>query len=491
MQFLERRDFLKQSAGLAGLIAAGYFAEDAPAAEQEAQPAQPRGANERLNIAVIGVRGRGKDHIGGLANRHNCRVTHLCDVDEAVIGPAFTLVQERQGAAPKVVRDLRRIMDNRQIHAVTIATPNHWHSLAAIWAMQAGKHVYVEKPVSHNVWEGRRLVEASRHFNKICQAGTQIRSNPGIREAIQYVQDGRLGRCTVARGLCYKARPSIGHVNAAQEPPRTMDYNLWCGPAANRPPHRNHRTNGTVHYDWHWIWEYGNGDLGNQGIHQMDVARWGLGKSELPRSCISVGGRFGYVDDGETPNTQMAVMDYNGAELIFEVRGLSPMGNYRNAQVGNVFHCADGYLVCTSYTNAIAFNNDNREIRRFSGSGDHYGNFAACVRSNRRQDQKGEILEGHLSSALCHLANISYRLGRQVAFDRRNGVLGENREANETMTRMVDHLRAREVALDRVMLTVGQRLNIDVRAENFGNDRAANALLTREYRKGFEVPARF
>jgi predicted dehydrogenase len=491
MRFLDRRDFLKQSAGLSGLIAAGYFATDAVVAAQEAQPAQPRGANERLNIAVIGVRGRGLDHISGLAGRHNCRVTHLCDVDTAVTGNAVTRTQKGQGGeSPAVVQDLRRIMDNKEIHAVSIATPNHWHSLAAIWAMQAGKHVYVEKPVSHNIWEGRRLVEASRHYNKICQAGTQIRSNPGIREAIQFVQDGKLGRCTVARGLCYKSRPSIGHCNGPQQPPRTMDYNLWCGPAANRPPQRNHGSNGTVHYDWHWIWEYGNGDLGNQGIHQMDVARWGLNKSELPRSCISLGGRFGYIDDGETPNTQMAVMDYGDAELIFEVRGLSTQA-YRGAMVGNVFHCADGYVVCTTYNTAIVFNNENRELRRFGGNGDHYGNFASCVRSGRRQDLKGEILEGHLSSALCHLANISYRLGRATPFERRNGVLGDNREANETLTRMVDHLRAREIALDKVMLTVGQRLNVDVRAETFGTDAAANRLLTREYRKGFEVPARF
>jgi len=323
MRFLDRRDFLRQSAGLAGLISSGYFLGEVDAGQAPAAQPNPGGANERLNIAVIGVRSRGIDHIGGLAGRHNCRVTHLCDVDTAVTGAAVARTQKAQGGvAPAVVQDLRRIMDNKEIHAVSIATPNHWHSLAAIWAMQAGKHVYVEKPVSHNVWEGRRLVEASRHYNKICQAGTQIRSNPGIREAIEFVQAGKLGRCTVARGLCYKSRPSIGHVNAAQEPPRTMDYNLWCGPAANRPPQRNHPRNGTVHYDWHWIWEYGNGDLGNQGIHQMDVARWGLNKSELSRSCISLGGRFGYTDDGETPNTQVCVFDYGDSELLFEVRGL-------------------------------------------------------------------------------------------------------------------------------------------------------------------------
>jgi predicted dehydrogenase len=356
--------------------------------------------------------------------------------------------------------------------------------------MAAGKHVYVEKPVSHNVWEGRRLVEAARHYNKICQAGTQIRSNPGIRQAIEFVRSGNLGACTVARGLCYKSRPSIGRVNGPQQPPRTMNYDLWCGPAANRPPQRNHARNGTVHYDWHWIWEYGNGDLGNQGIHQMDVARWGLGKNELSRSCISVGGRFGYTDDGETPNTQIAVFDYGTSELIFEVRGL-PTSAYRGAMVGNVFHCANGYVAFTSYNTAIVFNNDNQEMRRFGGGGDHYGNWVRAIRANRRQDLHGDVLEGHLSSALCHLANISYRMGRQVAFDRRNGVMGENREANETLGRMVEHLRGNNVALDQSMLTVGRRLTLNVENENFGDDREANRLLTREYRKGFEVPARF
>lgn len=491
MRFLDRREFVKQSAGLASLISSGYFLGESQAGQQaQPNPNNTGGANERLNIACIGVRGQGRSHVAGYAGRHNCVVTHICDVDTAVVAPAVQSAQKQQGSEPRVVQDLRRIMDDKSIHAVSIATPNHWHALAAIWAMQAGKHVYVEKPVSHNIWEGRRIVEAARHYNKICQTGTQVRSQPGIREAIEYVRAGKLGKTTVARGLCYKPRGSIGHVTGPQEPPRTMDYNLWCGPAANRPPHRNNGRNGTVHYDWHWIWEYGNGDLGNQGIHQMDVARWGLGKNELSRSAISLGGRFGYVDDGETPNTQLCLFDYGDSELIFEVRGLRT-DPYRAASVGNVFHCTDGYLVFTSYNNGVAFDNNNRELRRFTGSADHFGNFIRAVRSGRREDLNADILEGHLSSALCHLANISYRLGRPTPFDRRNGVLGENREANETLTRMVDHLRANNVQLDKASLVVGRRLNVDVRAENFGNDQEANRLLTREYRKGFEVPSRF
>ena len=485
MAFFDRRDFLKQSAGLAGAIAGAGLAESVDAAPG-ATPARAA-ANERLNVAVIGVNGRGKDHIRGFAGRHNCVVTHLCDVDTTVPGAAVRQVERAQGRAPQVVQDLRRIMDDRSIQIVSIATPNHWHSLAGIWAMQAGKDVYVEKPVSHNISEGRRLVEASRRFNRICQAGTQIRSSSGSRAAIAFLRSGRLGEVRVARGLCYKRRDNaMGRVTSVRQVPvpAGLDFNLWLGPAPQQPFHEN-----LVHYRWHWYWDFGNGDLGNQGIHQMDVARWGLNQSGLPRTCLSVGGRFGAPDQAQTANTQFAVMDYGSAKLIFEVRGLNTPA-YRGANVGNVFHCTNGVLVFTSYTNAIAFDNDGNQIQRFSGPDDHYGNFVAAVRSRRREDQNGEILEGHVSSALCHLANISYRLGTQQPFRPRTLAFGDDREAYETLARMEEHLRANAVPLDQTNYLVGRRLTIDAQNERFVNDDEANRMLTREYRKGFEVPAR-
>jgi predicted dehydrogenase len=483
MSFFTRRDFLKQSAGLAGAAAAaGSFAPSIEAA-QGAAPA-PAGANDRLHVAILGVRGRGKDHIRGFAGRNNCVVTHLCDVDTAVVGPAVRLVERAQNQAPRVVQDLRRIMDDPTIHIVSIATPNHWHSLAAIWAMQAGKDVYVEKPISHNVSEGRRVVEASRRYNRMCQAGTQIRSSTGSRQAIEFLRSGQLGEVRVARGLCYKSRPSIGRTTGDQPIPATIDYDLWCGPAPRTPLRRRN-----LHYDWHWIWNYGNGDLGNQGIHQMDVARWGLGRNELPRSVISVGGRFGYVDDGETANTQICVFDYGNADLIFEVRGL-PTGNFRGANVGNVFHCTNGTLVFPSYTSAVAYDLQGNVIRRFSGPDNHYGNFVGAVRSRRREDLNGEVLEGHLSSALCHLGNISYRLGSQQPFSPQTRAFGDDREAYETLARMEEHLRANAVPMDNSNYQVGRRLTIDPQTERFVNDEEANRQLTREYRTGFEVPAR-
>jgi predicted dehydrogenase len=482
MSFLNRRDFLKGSAGLgAALAGAGLVGSSSEAAQEQNQRG---GANERLNVCVIGVNGQGKGHVGGYSGRHNCVVTHICDADSAVVRSAMDIAQKGQGFAPRYEQDLRRIMENRDIHVVSIATPNHWHALAAIWAMQAGKDVYVEKPVSHNVSEGRRIVEVARRTGKICQTGTQIRSNPGIKEAIDFLRSGKLGKVLVARGLCYKRRDSIGRAEGEQPIPKTVDYDLWCGPAPRRPLTRRR-----LHYDWHWTWDYGNGDLGNQGIHQMDVARWGLGKNELARSSLSVGGRFGYEDDGETANTQISVFDYGDSQLIFEVRG-RPTKPFRGADVGNVFHCSDGYMVFPRYNVAIAYDLKGQELQRWTQGGNHFGNFIQAVRSRRHEDLNADILEGHLSSALCHLGNISYRLGQRVLFNGRTRAFGDNREAGETFARMQEHLRENGIAEDGATYVLGRRLTLDPKTERFSNDDEANRHLTREYRRGFEVPAR-
>lgn len=481
MNWLSRREFLKTT-GAAGAVTGASFLADLQAGERPS----PRGPNERLNVCVIGIRGRGADHLRGFAGRNNCVVTHVCDADSGAARNAITNVNKAQGSEPRFEQDLRRIMENRDIHIVSIATPNHWHALAAIWAMQNGKDVYVEKPVSHNVSEGRRMVEIARHHNKICQAGTQIRSALVIKHAIDYLQAGRLGRLQVARALCYKPRGSIGRAQGEQAIPKTVNYDLWCGPAPRNPLRRLR-----LHYDWHWTWDYGNGDLGNQGIHQMDVARWGLGKNELARSVVSVGGRFGYTDDGETANTQVAMFDYGDQKLIFEVRGLRT-DPYRGAGVGNVFHCSDGYLVMPGYDAAIAYDNRGREIHRWEQRLDteHYDNFVRAVRSRRREDLNGDILEGHLSSALCHLANISYRMGRPVAFNDEARHFGADADAAETFDRMRTHLRSNQIPLEKTSFINGPRLVVDVKAETFGNNRDANRHLTREYREGFVVPAR-
>ena len=485
MYSLSRRDFLKGSAAIAAAASLPPLLQQTTEA---ALPPNNGGPNDQLRVAVIGVRGRGRAHVGGFAGRNNCIVTHVCDCDSGVVGPAINSAARAQGGRrPEFVQDLRRIMDNRDIDIVSIATPNHWHALGAIWAMQNGKHVYVEKPVSHNVWEGRRIVEISRSTNKLCQAGTQIRSASGARQAIEYIHSGELGRVRVARGLCYKPRGTIRTAGAqGGEIPETINYDLWCGPAPVQRPMRRIR----LHYDWHWTWDYGNGDLGNQGIHQMDVARWALNQNQLSNSVVSLGGRFGYEDDGETANTQMAVFEYpNNAQLIFEVRGLRT-GAYRDARIGNVIHCENGIMVFTSYSSAVAFNNDGEMIRRFSGGGDHFANFVQAVRANRRQNLNGEILEGHLSSALCHLANISYRMGSDSRFSNQIAAFRDNEAAQDTFERMRSHLSDNNVPVNTASYKLGPTLEMNPETERFTNNERANAQLTREYRRGFEVPAR-
>jgi predicted dehydrogenase len=485
MPSLSRRDFLHDSAALAAAVAgAGLLPNLAFAAP--AKKGKKGDANDTLHVAVIGVRGRGREHVHGFAGAHNCVVTTICDVDEAVIGHAIKDAEKLQGKPAKYEQDLRRVMDDKSIDIVSIATPNHWHALAAIWAIQAGKDVYVEKPVSHNVSEGRRIVEAARKYNKICQTGTQSRSSDGIKKAMDFLHAGKLGKVKISRGLCYKPRPSIGRCKGPQQPPKMMDYDLWCGPAPLKLPHRN-GINGPVHYDWHWIWEYGNGDLGNQGIHEMDKARWGLGVNELPRSVISVGGRFGYIDDGETANTQVCVYDYGDRQLIFEVRGLAT-DPLRKVRVGNIYHCDDGVLVIPNYSGGVALANDGSVIQKFGGGGDHFGNFVNAVRSRKASDLNADILEGHLSSALCHLGNISYRVGALVPFSQKTKAFGDNKDAAEAFERMESHLKEDKVPLDSTSYHLGRHLAFDPQAERFVNDTEADTYLTRQYRTPFVVP---
>jgi predicted dehydrogenase len=479
MRSINRREFMHDSAALAAALAgAGALGGEVHAAKAKAA----KKASDLLRVACVGVNGRGMAHVGGFAGSNDCMIATICDTDEAVAGKALKASEKAQGVMPKFEKDIRKVLEDKSIDIVSIATPNHWHALAAIWAIQAGKDVYVEKPVSHNVSEGRRIVEAARKYNRICQTGTQSRSSAGMKELMEFMHSGKLGKIKVARGLCYKPRGSIGKVSGPQPIPPTVDYDLWTGPAPMKPLMRKR-----LHYDWHWIWDYGNGDLGNQGIHQMDLARWGLGKNELANSVISVGGRFGYDDDGETANTQICVFDYGDCELIFEVRGLrfKPL---KGVTVGNIFYGTDGYLVCPSYSGGVAFSPTGEVIQKFEKGGDHFANFVKAVRSRKPEDLSADILEGHLSSALCHLGNISYRLGKLQPFSKETKAFGDDKEAYESLARMEEHLKENKVPLDKTSYHLGRKLAVDPRAETFINDSEANAMLTREYRKPFIVP---
>jgi predicted dehydrogenase len=483
MGSINRRDFLQDSALAAAALASTGLVADSRAAERVAA-AKKGQLNDQLRVAVVGVNGRGMSHVSAFAgnNKLNTTITTVCDADSAVIGKAMKAIENKQGKAPTFEQDIRKVVEDKNIDIITIATPNHWHALAAIWALQNGKDVYVEKPVSHNVSEGRRIVETARKHNRICQTGTQSRSSTGLKEAMAFLHAGKIGKIKVARGLCYKPRGSIGKVDGPQPVPKSCDYNLWCGPAPMKPLMRKR-----LHYDWHWVWDTGNGDLGNQGIHEMDKARWGLGKNELSKSVVSVGGRFGYVDDGQTANTQICVFDYGDCELIFEVRGLLTK-DLLGAKVGNIWYGTDGYMVCSNYSGAVAYTPKGEVIQQFKGGEDHFANFIKAVRSRKVEDLNADILEGHLSSALCHLGNISYRLGDEQPFGQKPQAFAKDKDAGETFERMEQHLKDNKVALDTVKCRVGRKLNLEPTKEVFLGDKDANAMLTREYRKGFEVP---
>src|SRR5262249_49333723 len=393
---------------------------------------------------------------------------------------------------PQTVQDVRRALDDRNVDVITIATPNHWHALMTIWACQAGKDVYVEKPASHNVHEGRIAVEMARRHNRIVQHGTQSRSSAGVARVMDVIRSGQLGRLLIARGLCYKARnnsmgrvPSVARIDA----PRELDFNLWLGPAPQRPYHEN-----LVHYRWHWFWDFGNGDIGNQGVHEMDKARWAIAGATLPRSVLSVGGRFGDADRAQTPDTRLVLFDYGQTKLIFEVRGLRT-DNSRGQGVGNVSHLEAGTIAGTQFfprgsDRAAPLPQVEGAGRRGPGGGDHFANFIAAVRSRRTQDLNADILEGHYSAALCHLANISYRLGRQVPLGGQDRPFGDDTDGAETLARMREHLREVGVRLDGTMYRAGRRLTLDAGAERFQGNEEANRLLTRPYRAGFVVPER-
>jgi predicted dehydrogenase len=481
MSGLNRRRFLEDSM-LAAAAAASVGASELFADE----PKPSTSPNEKLIAAVIGVGGRGGEHIKEWSGRPDVEIGYVCDIDTK---HGYDRAEQigKNHRKPQYVQDLRKLLENKSIDFVSIATPNHWHSLAAIWAMQAGKDVYVEKPVSHNVSEGRRDVQAAERHKRICQAGTQSRSSPGLHKAIAYLREGKLGEVKLARALCYKRRTSIGP-KGNYPIPQEVDYDLWSGPAPIKPLTRKN-----FHYDWHWQWDYGNGDIGNQGIHQMDIGRWGLGEKSLSSSVLTYGGRFGYEDAGETANTQVAIQEFaDGKTLVFEVRGLETPA-LLNAKCGVIFDGTEGYMVCPDYSSASVFDLKGKLVMSFKGGGDHFGNFLKAVRSRKTEDLNAPILEGHISSALCHLSNISYRMGEQhsvgEALERLKN-LKTNDKVQETLDRTIAHLAENKVKLDdKAQFRVGHSLAFDPKAEMFVNNSEADAFLTRDYRAPFVVPA--
>ena len=496
MKNVTRREFVKGSlmkgAGIA--LAAGGI--------KAAPFAKARGANEDVRIGVIGIGsnvkigGKGKHDIGLFRKIPGVRIVALCDVDTSNLRPEAQKFRNRNEKVTSYT-DMREMLDDKNVDAVSITTPNHWHALAAIWACQSDKDVYVQKPASHNIWEGRKMVEAARKYDRIMLCTSAPRSQTGIGETFEYIRQGKLGKILYAHGINYKPRMSIGKVKGEQEIPKTLDYNLWTGPAPMAPLMREY-----LHYDWHWDWRYGNGDLGNMGIHYMDACRWALNQNTLPKRVLSVGGRFGYDDDGQTPNTMITFLDYEPAPIIFEVRGLpqnkdfrakpwvqnskKSMDYYQGVQIGVIVHCEHGYVAQNK-----AYDKDGNLIKEFAPTNtDDKTNFLKAVRSRKVSDLYGDILEGHLSAALVHIANISYRIGKETPKGQIKDIVQGEKEMDDAFDRFAAHLDANEIDLKKKPVVLGAWLTMDPKKERFVGalSEHANELVSRKPREGFAVP---
>ncbi len=497
MSKLTRRSFVAKSMAV---TAAASFA---PRLSRAQAP------SETMGVAIVGAGGRGGTHIGEFQNDGRTKILYVVDVDEAKGNSRAKAIGKKQGKTPKVVKDMRHAFDDKSVDIVSTATPNHWHALCGVWAMQAGKDAYIEKPVCHNIAEGSALIAAARKYNRICQVGTQCRSSKAVQEAVKFIQSGGIGEVNFARGLCYKRRKSIGARGDYPIPPE-VDFNLWSGPAAYSDPQL---TRQRFHYDWHWQRLYGNGDLGNQGPHQTDVARWGLGIDTHPNSVISYGGRLGYqterkdanyVDAGDTANTEVSIYDYGKKCIVFETRGLDVtdpadkeinklMMSNRGNKIGVIFYGSEGYVVQRTYSHCIAYDKDLNVIKEFKGGGNHFGNFInACV-SRNREDLTADVREGHLSAAISHLGNISYYLGQNnkvAAAEARAAVSGlKSLDDNEaTFDRTIQHLVDNKVDLQNYPISLGPFLKFDAAKEVFPESEEATALISRDYREGFRCP---
>ncbi len=497
MSKITRRNFVQSSlAATAALTVAPYVS-------------RAQSPNEKIGLAVVGAGSRGSEHIAAWLKDPRTEILYIVDVDEKQGHARCNAIEKQQGKRPQLVLDMRQAFDDKAVDAISTATPNHWHALCGIWAMQAGKDTYIEKPVSHNIAEGTALIAAAKKYDRICQVGTQCRSTAACRDAMAFIASGGIGDVNFARGLCYKRRKSIGP-KGDYEVPSSVDFNFWSGPAPYTDPRV---TRSRFHYDWHWQRLYGNGDLGNQGPHQTDIARWGLGIDRHPVSVISYGGRLGYqaerndpsyIDAGDTANTEVSIYDYGDKCMVFETRGLDVANSAdhelnklfqstKDNKIGVVFYGSEGYLVQRTYSHCIAYDKDMNVIKEFKGDGDHFGNFLdACV----QRDPKilhADVREGHLSAAVSHLGNISYYLGEHhtVSVDVARQVLSSIKSLDDnvaTLDRTLQHLVDNKVDLAKYPISLGPLLKFDPEREIFPDSPEATALVSREYREGFVCP---
>ncbi len=474
---ISRRSFIKKSAWAGTLALSG---------------GQVLGANSDIRVAVIGLGGKGKGHLRDFSEMPGVRVVALCDVDPERLAKRANTV-----AGVFAHTDPRKVLDRQDIDAVVIATPDHWHALLAVWALQSGRDVYVEKPVSHNIREGRIIAEAGRKYQRIVQAGTQYRSDVGLKQAADYLRREPIGKLQWGHVVWYELRGSIGKVDPHL--PTDLDYDLYCGPAEVTPLRRER-----LHYDWHWVWPTGTGDLGNSGIHAFDVCRWFAGCRGLPPRAICAGGRFGVHDAGETPNTQLTLLDYPGIPILIENRnlpkqkGIRALDHYRKIREGVILQYEGGYFAGLRGGGSV-FDAEGKEIKRFLGDGgkQHASNFIEAVRSRDRGLLNAPIEEGHVSSACCHLGNLSYRLGVPGSAATARQAMETCREAVAAVGSLEQHLRANDVDLNREPMVCGPWLTLDTQTDRIlevAGDRTGPALAQARqwargtYRAPFQMP---
>jgi len=494
MKHVTRRSFLKHSItaslalGLPGCV--------------NCNP-QARASNSEIRIAMIGlggintpggVGGRGRQLIAKIRDIPGVKITALCDLDQTILAHGVGLFK---GEKVATYSDPRKVFEDKSIDAVAVALPNHWHALATVWACQAGKDVYCEKPFSYNIWEGRQMAAAARQYNRIVQVGTQNRSSTVLPQAFEYLRSGQIGQIRFAHAIVYRPREDIGKVSAPTPVPATVDYDLWCGPA---PKGRLMRKE--LHYEWHWFWQTGNGEIGNNGVHVIDQCRWGLGQNQIPPRAITIGGRFAFNDGGETPNTTVTLLDYQPAPLICEVRNYratkdaSAIGKFRDRTGGIIIDCEGRYYAGEGTAGTI-FDKEGKVIKELKNEGKsaelenaHLTNFFKAVRSRKSSELAAEAMQGHLSAACCHMGNISYRLGKPSAPQAIQESIRANRELAEAFERCREYLSKNGVDLAAAPAALGPWVSYDAGKEQFVNEFAAeaNKLSQRDYRKPYVVP---
>lgn len=450
------------------------------------------GANSDIRVVVIGANGIGKTHLMGFPKLAGARLVGICDVDSKVLGTRAEEAEKQAGPLKKY-SDLRKVYDDPEVDAVVLAVPNHWHALGTVWGCQAGKDVYVEKPCSYNIWEANQMIKAAEKYNRIVQVGLQRRSMTFMQDWLKELREGVLGKIQSVRALFYSRRQSIGNGKGPFSPPATVNHDLWSGPAPT-PILRE-----KYHYDWHWFWELGNGELGNNGPHVLDLARTVLGVKEFPETTWSVGGRYGWDDNGQTPNTQIIHYGYKPAPIILEIRnlpakaGTNENNKYRDLGVGIVVECENGSYV--GFDKGTVYDKDGKAVRQIQGDvgGDggrqnHRANFLEAVRSRKTSDLNASVPEGHLSSSLCHLGNISHQLGETMPLPQAIERIQSDKLLGEAGQRMVDHLKANNISGADVQIDLGATPVFDSKLQTFPKSPEASALLKRVYRKPYVLP---